>query len=224
MCTSTAFQLPSCSGSAVEPTNDPGLMSAIEALISATTLMLSAIFTFSISPSRALTVSIDPSTCSTVPRTRTGLSCADADTVASAAAHSAPNIIRAIMTVSLHRWRAGAADIERLRHHRAIRLLFRRHDDDRRAGFELVFVSGRDRGDHRLWRDHNLLLAVLVFHRQRFAILSSHHVRHISIGHGAARPRVPIEVTIGHHAALRGQEDVDRECLDALCRSEERRV
>src|SRR5664280_208152 len=188
MCTSTAFQLPSCSGSAVEPTNDPGLMSAIEALISATTWMLSAIFTFSISPSRALTVSIDPSTCSTVPRTRTGLSCADADVTASIAAHVAPIIVHAFMVLSSrktgmpplsgrapkwivdhggsasHRRRDPAADIDGRRRVAAVRLLLRAHDDDLRTRLDFTQLARRIGNDRRVFRDNHLFLAVLVFH------------------------------------------------------------
>src|SRR5262245_66356757 len=47
-----------------------------------------------------------------------------------------------------HRRRQPTADIDVLRQIRAVRLLLRLHDDDLRAGFELVLVAGGDRLDH----------------------------------------------------------------------------
>src|SRR6476660_8662004 len=78
---------------AVDPTNEFGLISASDDFTSATTLTSSASFTFNVSPSRDLTVIIVPSICSTVPRTRIGLSCANA-AEANSRAHAAPIIVK----------------------------------------------------------------------------------------------------------------------------------
>src|ERR1700756_1089868 len=72
-----AFWLPSGWVTPVEPTNMPGLMSAIVDFTIATNSGLSVTVSFSSAPSRFLTTYTGPSTRSMVPRIRT-VSCADA--------------------------------------------------------------------------------------------------------------------------------------------------
>src|ERR1044072_7821954 len=79
---------------AVDPTNEFGLISASDDFTSATTLTSSASFTFYVSPSRDFSVNIAQSICFTVPRTRIGLSCADAAAEANSRAHAAPIIVK----------------------------------------------------------------------------------------------------------------------------------
>src|SRR5437868_10260663 len=62
ICTSTAFWLPSACGIPVTPTNEPGLMSEIDALVMPTTAALSDSATLTSEPSRDLTTNVWPST------------------------------------------------------------------------------------------------------------------------------------------------------------------
>ena len=88
-----AFWLPSGCGIAVTPIYEFGLMSASEALTKFITRTLSGTLTVSIAPSRALTVSVLPSTFSISPRMRTGGCCASAVPM-SATARPAPISVR----------------------------------------------------------------------------------------------------------------------------------
>ena len=117
-----------------------------------------------------------------------------------------------------NRWRHIAADVQRLRQHGAVGLLVPTENDDPSSDLEVRFLARRSSSDHRLRRHYDFLLAILVFHRKRLAILGSHHALHISVGHGAVRSCIPRTVPIGDYAALRRQENVYRECLDAAVR------
>src|SRR6266571_3595875 len=56
----------------------------------------------------------------------------------------------------------------------AVRLLFRRGDEDLCSGLDLAFVA-RDIGDDRgLRRNHDFVVAILVFHGQRLSIDAGH--------------------------------------------------
>src|SRR5262245_43025003 len=96
---------------------------------------------------------------------------------------------------------------------RSVRLLFRRGDEDFGADLEVRSAARRVAGNRNPVRHDDLLLAVLVLDQQLFAVLASDHGRDIRIGHGAARPAVPLRKPIGHHAALCIQEDVNGERL-----------
>src|SRR5579864_4094093 len=105
MCRPIAFWLPSGCGIAVTPMKSPCLMSASVALTMAVTRALSASLTCMVLPSRALTVSIEPSTFSMVPRMRTGgvcdicCACAKATEVANRTPTAATPSIRRVIVV-----------------------------------------------------------------------------------------------------------------------------
>jgi hypothetical protein len=100
---STAFWLPSAWGMPVTPMNEFCLISDSEALTTPRTATLSAIFTlYVVWPSRDLTVSIGPSTPSTVPRTRTVDDCCwakVADVATSKTKPAAPKARRVILSI-----------------------------------------------------------------------------------------------------------------------------
>jgi hypothetical protein len=82
---------------AVTPMKDPGLMSATEDLTIAVIRALSASFTIIVLPSRALMVSMLPSTFSIWPRMRIGGVCAkEAVAVKVKARATAPKVCRAL--------------------------------------------------------------------------------------------------------------------------------
>src|SRR5215470_10538388 len=216
---------------AVDPTNEFGLISARDAFTSATTLPSSASFIFNVSPSRDLTVITVPSTCSTVPRTRIGLSCANAAAEANRTAHVAPIIVKVFTAFSLndcatrscgavtvkkryrpasHCGRQVAADIERLGKNRAVRLLVGCHDDDLRARLEFILVARRDRGDRCCRRDDNFLFAFLEFHHDRLTILFKIRFRLRAAGFGSQ-----IETQIGRAALLGGKKGVTKNPCDS---------
>src|SRR5689334_25060936 len=88
-----------------------------------------------------------------------------------------------------HRRREAAADVEVLGDDRAVSLLLRLHDDDLRAGLELVLVAGSDRLDHGLGADDHLLLALLVLDGERLAVLAGDLGAHIGVGHRRSEER-----------------------------------
>src|SRR6266850_7877046 len=100
MCTSSATSAPSRWPTVVGPMNLPLAMSATLAFVIPITTKLSASFTFRLSPLRAFTVRIWPSSDSTVPRILTGgLAGAWATAAAETAASSIAAMVR-IMGVS----------------------------------------------------------------------------------------------------------------------------
>src|SRR5262249_44957372 len=154
MCKPVAFWLPSACGMAVTPMNEPSLMSESWALVMAVIRGLSASLIVAALPSRSLAAIVLPSIFSIVPRTRVGLaSCAQAagaSAMARPAATAARRMIVLIRSSLLsaaaccrrhcrllsERRREPAADIDVLRHDRAVRLFLRLHDDDLRTGLE----------------------------------------------------------------------------------------
>src|SRR5262249_36392847 len=182
--------LPSAWGVAPTPMKAPGLISARLALTTPYTAALSVSFTFTSPASPALTVSVEPSTTSIGPRTRTVCGCcANAAEVASAAIKAAPASRRRVglSMASSAKWlravtrerhaqnKAGrgsprshgrrnavAADRDGGGFERAVVLLVGGSDEDLRAGLELALVTGDVGHDHRLRHDDDLLFPLLV--------------------------------------------------------------
>jgi len=97
ICTSSACCEPSGCGIAPLPMNKPGLMSAIDTLITATTSALSASLSVSSSPLLDFASTARPSSFSIVPRNRIVCGCEDTTCCASAAvAAAAPSSAAAI--------------------------------------------------------------------------------------------------------------------------------
>src|ERR1051325_9793749 len=93
MCTSTAFCVPSACGIAALPRKVPSLMSAIDALTTATMLALSASAILSCAPWAVFTVRTLPSTFSIVPLTRWVCAAALAHRAAISAPASTPRMV-----------------------------------------------------------------------------------------------------------------------------------
>src|SRR5262252_2321341 len=228
--------LPSAWGVAPTPMKAPGLISAKLALTTPYTAALSVSFTLTSPTSPALTVSVEPSTASIGPRTRTVCGCcANADEAASAATKAAPASRRRVVLSmsSSEKWlravtrerhaqnKAGrgsprshgrrnavAADRDGGGFERAVVLLVGGSDEDLRAGLELALVTGDVGHDHRLRHNDDLLFPLLVLERDLVALHPFHHLRDGGVGHGAVGHQVPRPVTLAG-AAHRLGEDVD---------------
>src|ERR1044071_5184060 len=141
MCTSTAFCVPSACGIAALPRKVPSLMSAIDALTTATMLALSASAILSCAPWAVFTVRTLPSTFSIVPLTRWVCAAALAHRAAISAPASTPRMVLvmvpplgcsptvyiSLVPLRVHRDRRHRARVA-LRHRRGSVLLDRRHE------------------------------------------------------------------------------------------------
>src|SRR5690242_7333022 len=211
--TRTARCVPSGSGTAPTPMKAPAVIALSDPRETPKTRPLFVRCTALVPPpSIARIVTSSPSICSIVPVMRIvwgANGCAVADAAVSISANT-----RTRIPVRSHRRRNAAADIQRLRNHRAVGVLLRTHDDDLSTGLQFALVAFRRDRDHRLRIDVNSLLAVFIFNLQRPAVLLRAYALDVSIGHGAARPRIPRPVPVGDDAALRRLQDMDRERLD----------
>src|SRR5688572_7798350 len=94
--------------------------------------------------------------------------------------HFSPTFIRLI-------WHdAAAADVDPVGLQRAVRLLHRADDRDVRARLELAALADHVLLDLQVLRDHDLLLAVLVFHHHHLAVHRADRSVDRGVGHGAA--------------------------------------
>src|SRR5512132_570188 len=206
--------LPSACGIAPTPMKAPGLISASVALTTPYTAAFSVSFTFTSPASPAFTVSVEPSTASIGPRTRTVCCCwANVDEAASAASKAAPasralvipligppkqraarkgrhvgNQKRRWLTpISHRRHEAVTADIDTRRRQRPIWLLGCTVDDKVSTRLKLALVARSGGDNRRIGRNNHLLLPILVLDHDRRAIDGGYHRVHDRIGHGAAR-------------------------------------
>src|SRR5215472_4330703 len=226
--------LPSAWGVAPTPMKAPGLISAKLALTTPYTAALSVSLTFTSPTPPALTVSVEPSTASIGPRTRTVCGCcANAAEAASAAIKAAPASRRRVVLpmlvlrkmaacrhpstartkqswarpTNLHGRRdAVAANRDGGGFERAVVLLVGGGDEDLRAGLELALVTGDVGHDHRLRRDDDLLFSLLVLERDLVALHTFHHLRDGGVGHGAVGHQVPRPVTLAGTAHRLGED------------------
>src|SRR5690242_2702916 len=222
MCTSSAFWLPSGCGIAALPTNEPGLISASDALTTPTIAALAVSVRVCAVPSVAFTTTVLPSTFSIVPRMRM-VCCADAPERPSAASTAAAATIRIVsplicllLRVSSHRRRGIAPDIDARGRQRAVRLLGRRADEHFCARLEVSLVARRVGHDRAFRSDHDLLLAVLVLEMD-LVLADRCHLLDRRIGHGALGLEIPRPVALAGAAHGLG-EDVDLPALLAAVR------
>src|SRR3979409_531167 len=218
ICTSRAFWLPSGCGIAALPTKEPSFTSASVALTMPTTAASLGSMSGTTAPSSAFTLRALPSTFSIVPRTRT-VCCAKADETEIAATRAAQaSVRRVVMWISVfpgflrnrrsHRRRRIPADIDARHRQGAVGLLGGGVDEDLGARLELGLVCRRVGHDRAIGADRDLLLALLVFERERVGADPRHHLVDRRIGHGALRLEVPGPMAFAG-AAHRLGEDVD---------------
>ena len=95
---------------------------------------------------------------------------------------------------------------------RAVRLLDRGGDEDRRAGLQLAHLARHVDDDRRIGGDDDLLLSVLVLQRQHLAVARGGGLLDIAVGHRARRLQVPAAMPVTG-ATHRLGEDVHLERL-----------
>src|SRR5215471_2915121 len=218
MCTSIAICKPSGCGIAPLPMYDPGLMSAIVALTTATTNTLSASLSVNASPMLDFANTARPSSFSIVPRNRIVCGCGDAACCASAAhvaaaPSSAAAIVIRVGLISAIELKSIASaphaviakcDIARLQS--AVRI-FRGEGQDLLTRSEIgdgFFGAGGNLGRRR---HQDLLLAILVLHSESLAVLLCDQAIDCRVGHRAISRKIPRPMALGD-AALRLSIDV----------------
>src|SRR5262249_48060033 len=175
----------------------------------------------------ALTVSIEPSTASIGPRTRTVCGCcANADAVASAASTAADASRRSVIlctcssdsgcvpparsdthqeqtsprTASHPRNDPVTANTDGGRRPWSIRLFGCFEDDDLGSRLKLAVVAWSVGNNRRVGRNDDFLFSVFVLDQDVLAVDAGHRRLDDRIGHGAARLQIPRAMPVGYNA------------------------